>query len=583
MIQNFLPPLTTPTVARRPLWADFASCVIDRLIGHHSERKPSDAASGLGWAADDQPTMEAALSGNPDRAQRFDNKYLAALGVDLEPPTEESPPAKKVSVPLRALSVALRLAATFGTAEAFKDCPRPGKVTLIEGFSGEDLDAVSAALDHGLTPPDWRLSTTLPGREDLQVAVIVKPDLFESEVTRHGAKVFLRKLDEGLESTAGLIVLCPSGANLPASWRAGLPAPLQFALITQDVLMLQFRYSHPYSDDDEPAIRATLPPDRVLATLQYPALRLAHREQSAFDAGVRLSELTRPSQNEGLRLREMVGLGPAKDIALGVIEDLAAWKRGDLQWEFVTRGLLLSGAPGTGKTELARCMARENDLTFVSGSYSSWQKEGHLGDFLMAMNNSFATAIANAPSVLFIDELDAFGSRSQNQNTHNANYSSKCIAGLLELLDGVAGREGVVVIAATNHADNIDPALIRSGRFDQRIHIGLPSRADLAVILRQHLKSDLPDADLNRFAASAIGRSGADIAAAVRSARGRARQHRREFEEADLAAELCPTNSVETPELDWRAAIHEAGHAIVIAALGIGTAICLRLDRTGGA
>ena len=198
------------------------------------------------------------------------------------------------------------------------------------------------------------------------------------------------------------------------------------------------------------------------------------------------------------------------------------------------------------------------------------------------MNDSFATAIAGAPAILFIDVLDAFSSRSSDHNTHNSSYTGKCIAGLLELLDGVADREGVVVIAATNYMEHIDPAIIRSGQFDKHVRITLPSRDDLAVILRQHLRTDLPHADLNRLAALAIGRSGADIAAAVRSGRGRARQNRRQFEEDDLAAELCPTSSVKTPEQDRRASVHEAGHAIVIESLGVGTSICLRLDISGG-
>ncbi len=581
MTQNFRPPMTTSIVAPRPAWSDFALRVIERLVGHHGDREPAGAASDSGWDTDDVPTMNATLSGVSDAARQFDDDYLSSLGVELDPSIFDIPPTA-VCLPLRELCAAIRLAATFKSEEAFMHCLFPGTVTVIEGFASEDLDAVSFALNNGLTPPGWRLSSVVPRCGDLKVATLVRPDLFESEVTKHGAKVFLRRLDEGLESTAGLIVLCPTGASLPASWRVGLPAPLQLAPITQEVLMWQFRYSHPFSDDDEPAITAALPSDRVLATLQYPALRLAHREGSALAAVLRLSELTRPSPNEGLRLKDLVGFGPAKDIALGIIDDLAAWSKGDLHWDNVSRGLLLSGAPGVGKTELARAMARENGLTFVAGSYSSWQKQGHLGDFLSAMNDSFATAIAGAPSVLFIDELDAFSSRSQNQNTHNSSYASKCIAGLLELLDGVAGREGVVVIAATNYIEHIDPAVVRSGRFDQRIHIGLPSRSDLAIILRQHLKSDLPDADLSRFAAMAIGRSGADVAAAVRSARGRARQNHREFKDDDLSAELCPTPSVKTPDQDRRASTHEAGHAVVIAALGVGTPICLRLNNLGG-
>ena len=291
MTQNFPSSMTTPLVVPRPAWADFASRVIDRLIIHHGDRKPVGAASGIGWAADDLPTMEAALSGNPDTALQFDDEYLAALGVELQPRTEEAPP-QAVRLPLRELSAALRLAATFGTAEAFLHCLRPGRVTLIEGFSGEDLDAVSSAFDHGLTPSDWRLSTTVPGGDDQQVAVTVKPDLFEGEVTKHGAKVFLRKLDEGLESTAGLIVLSPMNSSLPASWRAGLPAPLQLAALSQDLVLAQMRHSHPFNDFDEPAIREALPSDRVLATLQYPSLRLAMRQTSALAVARRLSDLT---------------------------------------------------------------------------------------------------------------------------------------------------------------------------------------------------------------------------------------------------------------------------------------------------
>ena len=581
MTQNFRPPMTTSILAPGPAWSDFALRVIERLVGHHGDRKPVGAASDSGWDTDDLPTMNATLSGVSEAAQQFDDDYLSSLGVELDPSIFDIPPTA-VCLPLRELCAAIRLAATFKSEEAFMHCLFPGTVTVIEGFASEDLDAVGVALNNGLTPPDWRLSSVVPRCGDLKVATLVRPDLFESEVTKHGAKVFLRRLDEGLESTAGLIVLCPTGASLPASWRVGLPAPLQLAPITQEVLMWQFRYSHPFSDDDEPAITAALPSDRVLATLQYPALRLAHREGSALAAVLRLSELARPSPNEGLRLKDLVGFGPAKDIALGIVEDLAAWTQGDVHWDNVSRGLLLSGAPGVGKTELARSMARETGLTFVAGSYSSWQKRGHLGDFLSAMNDSFATAIAGAPAVLFIDELDAFSSRSSDHNTHNSSYTGKCIAGLLELLDGVAGREGVVVIAATNHIEHIDPAIIRSGRFDKHVRSALPSRDDLAVSVRQHVHTDLPYADINRLAALAIGRSGADIAAAVRSARGRARQNRREFEEDDLAVELCPTSSVKTPEQDRRAAVHEAGHAIVIESLGIGTPICLRLNNLGG-
>lgn len=285
---------------------------------------------------------------------------------------------------------------------------------------------------------------------------------------------------------------------------------------------------------------------------------------------------------EGIRLADLAGPGDAREIALGITEDLRAWAKGSLDWCDVHRGLLISGPPGCGKTELARAMAREPGIHLEAGSYAQWQASGHLGDMLRAMQASFRNAAQHAPAVLFIDEIDAFSSRVGSGAGRTDSYDTKVISGLLELLDGLNGREGVTVIGACNHPDRIDPAIRRAGRFDAVVQIELPDAPDLARILRQHLGDDLSDADLVLLGQFALGKSGADCAAAVRAARARARHARRPLVEKDLRTALAPGHLALPPAMRHRAALHEAGHAVVMAALALGRVKALRIGPRGG-
>lgn len=307
--------------------------------------------------------------------------------------------------------------------------------------------------------------------------------------------------------------------------------------------------------------------DDRLATRCCPTdLALARRPGESPDQFVRRLRQLLDDKPGGatLTLSQLHGMDEARDWGLALARDLEDYRAGRLPWSAVDRGILLYGPPGTGKTTYAKGLAGSCQIPLISASLGQWQAAGHLGDLLKAMRATFDTARSAAPSILFIDEIDGFGDRASFRNDHK-EYSLQVVNGFLELLDGITGREGVVVIGACNHPDRLDPAILRSGRLERQILVPLPDGDALARIFRFHLGTDIPDADLATIAKSALGGSGADVERWVRGARRRSRTDRREMTADDLIAEIRGRVRSVSPEHLRRCAIHEAGHALVLA------------------
>jgi len=230
--------------------------------------------------------------------------------------------------------------------------------------------------------------------------------------------------------------------------------------------------------------------------------------------------------HSGPRLEDLSGYGPAKDWGLHLAADLAAYRRGTLDWASIDKGLLLDGPPGVGKTQYAKALARSAGVPLVATSVAEWNAVNYLSGTLQAMRAAFAQARKLAPAILFIDELDGISDRARLQGDY-VEYWSQIVNLLLKLLAGVDDRPGVVVIGATNHPGRIDPAIRRAGRLDRTITIERPGTADLCEIFRYYLKSEFTNDDVMPLALAGRGGTGADVEAWVRRARSWARRGNR--------------------------------------------------------
>ena len=276
---------------------------------------------------------------------------------------------------------------------------------------------------------------------------------------------------------------------------------------------------------------------------------------------------------EGIKFSDVAGEDEAKENLTEIVDYLHDPSKYQEIGASMPKGILLVGPPGTGKTMLAKAVAGEANVPFFSISGSEFV-EMFVGMGASKVRDLFRQAKEKAPCIVFIDEIDAIGKKRDGQLGGN-DEREQTLNQLLTEMDGFEGNNGVIILAATNRPESLDPALTRPGRFDRRVPVELPDLKGREEILRVHARKIkvAEDVDFGQIARMASGASGAELANIVNEAALRAvRDGRRFATQSDLEESIevviagyQKKNAILTDKEKWTVAYHEIGHALVAA------------------
>ena len=277
---------------------------------------------------------------------------------------------------------------------------------------------------------------------------------------------------------------------------------------------------------------------------------------------------------EGIKFDDVAGEDEAKENLTEVVNYLHDPSKYQEIGASMPKGILLVGPPGTGKTMLAKAVAGEANVPFFSMSGSEFV-EMFVGMGASKVRDLFKQAKEKAPCIVFIDEIDAIGQKRSGGQYGGNDEREQTLNQLLTEMDGFEGNTGVIILAATNRPESLDPALTRPGRFDRRVPVELPDLLGREAILKVHAKKIkiAEDVDFNKIARMASGASGAELANIVNEAALRAvRDGRRFATQADLEESIevviagyQKKNAIMTDHEKHIVAYHEIGHALVAA------------------
>ena len=277
---------------------------------------------------------------------------------------------------------------------------------------------------------------------------------------------------------------------------------------------------------------------------------------------------------EGIKFDDVAGEDEAKENLTEVVNYLHDPSKYQEIGASMPKGILLVGPPGTGKTMLAKAVAGEANVPFFSMSGSEFV-EMFVGMGASKVRDLFKQAKEKAPCIVFIDEIDAIGQKRSGGQYDGNDEREQTLNQLLTEMDGFEGNNGVIILAATNRPESLDPALTRPGRFDRRVPVELPDLKGREAILQVHAKKIkvAEDVDFNKIARMASGASGAELANIVNEAALRAvRDGRRFATQADLEESIevviagyQKKNAIMTDEEKKIVSYHEIGHALVAA------------------